>query len=101
MHSIFPKCQSSNRELGIMQNTQMLVLFCFFFFLLSLVFGLQGNAAFRLRHPPLRDIDRVPRVQRRGTEMIKALGNKTYAGRSGQVGMFCLDKRRLGGNITV
>jgi hypothetical protein len=31
--------------------------------------------------------------------MIKALGNKTYVGRLGQVDMFCLDKRRLGGNI--
>ena len=33
--------------------------------------------------------------------MIKAAGNKTYVRRLGQVDMFCLDKRRVGGNITV
>lgn len=33
--------------------------------------------------------------------MIKVSGNKTYVGKLGQVDMFYLDKRRLGGNITV
>lgn len=33
--------------------------------------------------------------------MINVSGNKTYVGRLGQVDMFYLDKRRLGGNITV
>lgn len=33
--------------------------------------------------------------------MIKGLGNKTYVERLGEVGMFFLEKRRLGGNITV
>lgn len=33
--------------------------------------------------------------------MIKGLENKTYVERLREVGMFCLEKRRLGGNITV
>lgn len=33
--------------------------------------------------------------------MIKDLGNKTYVERLREVGMLCLEKRRLGGNITV
>lgn len=33
--------------------------------------------------------------------MINVSGNKTYVGRLGQVDVFYLDKRRLGGNITV
>lgn len=33
--------------------------------------------------------------------MIKVSVNKTYVGKLGQVDMFYLDKRRLGGNITV
>lgn len=33
--------------------------------------------------------------------MIKGLGNKTYVERLRQVGMFCLEKTRLGRDITV
>jgi hypothetical protein len=48
-----------------------------------------------------RDIDRIEGVQRRATKMIKGLENKTYVERLRQAGMFYLEKRRLGGNITV
>lgn len=33
--------------------------------------------------------------------MIKRLENKTYVERSREEGMFCLERRRLGGNKTV
>lgn len=33
--------------------------------------------------------------------MIKGLENKTYVDRLREVGMFCLERRRLGGDITV
>lgn len=54
---------------------------------------------FGFRHNIFKKTDKLERVQRRATKMIKGLENKFYGKRLSELGMFRLKKRRLKGGM--
>ena len=54
---------------------------------------------FSFGHNIFKKTDKLERVQRRATKMIKGLENKFYGKRLSELGMFRLKKRRLKGGM--